>query len=82
MDELKPCPFCGTQAVIGTSRRNHVSVYWVYCLKCRARSDQWFFKEKATEMWNRRVKTAKKKTKKDDCIQHVGYTPEQMGYDK
>ena len=28
------------------------------------------------------LKKDKRKTAEDDSIQHVGYTPEQMGYDK
>ena len=61
MIELLPCPFCDGEASIGDSKRNGVSTYWVYCEKCRARSDNWFFAEKAAEMWNRRFRQVRKK---------------------
>ncbi len=51
--ELKPCPFCGSEAkVIGSDK---YSDYLTKCLKCGASSEYFDTREKAAEAWNRRV---------------------------
>lgn len=59
MDELKPCPFCGSKAELkrwwtglGISRYTNR----VQCTnkKCRCNSGDWKIKPKAIAAWNRR----------------------------
>ena len=60
MEELKPCPFCGGEAVIrewyirGTANRKH---YRVECKNCGARCTAWEYNRinKAIAAWNRRA---------------------------
>ena len=63
MEKLKPCPFCGGEAVImeryrkGTTNRK---MYWVECKACWAaqyhgNDGGYRTKAKATEAWNRRM---------------------------
>lgn len=55
--ELKPCPFCGSDAKLEQHypymQRRIVSK--ICCTKCRANSGIWGMKNKAIEAWNRRV---------------------------
>lgn len=55
MDELKPCPFCGSKEV----RMRFDSViesYYVTCKKCGAEVSQFYgLKDEAVEAWNRRA---------------------------
>lgn len=57
--KLKPCPFCGGEAVEITKwmpvQRRHSTV--VRCKECRANSGVWKIKKKASEHWNRRVES-------------------------
>ena len=59
MDKLKPCPFCGGEAVIVNIDfyiDNSGGTYGIRCTKCRACSSmRCDSEEKAIEAWNRRV---------------------------
>jgi len=59
MDKLKPCPFCGSKKVIvseGYIRIDtHPHGYRGTCLKCHSHAYH-ETKEKAIEIWNRRIK--------------------------
>lgn len=63
MTELKPCPFCGAEAVIVNLRprpNSHYSrkrPYVVKCSKCRCAMQYVYFEteEEAAKVWNRRV---------------------------
>ena len=52
--ELKPCPFCGGEAVINPVFDLHV--YFVHCKNCDCAIGR-FYRDKcdAIEAWNRRV---------------------------
>lgn len=69
-EELKPCPFCGGEAVIKAVNRNYGLTIWCQCLKCDARTKGYCLdtnnedatidniencKNRALEQWNRRV---------------------------
>ena len=65
MEELKPCPFCGGEAVLYTTVENcylPIGKVWVYCKTCRSTSQSFkdtshdgLFITKAIEAWNRRA---------------------------
>lgn len=48
---LKPCPFCGGEAVYRTT----MGVYWVKCIKCGVSIDAAGDKKTANERWNQRA---------------------------
>ena len=54
MDELKPCPFCGGEAVLGMD----FDWFYVYCINCQAQIEK-TYKEEAIEAWNRRAEYGK-----------------------
>lgn len=56
VDELKPCPFCGGKAQIGSEPNKH---YFVNCRKCYARCQSFMLKSIAILEWNRRHEAAK-----------------------
>jgi|GEM_PF-3133935 len=51
--ELKPCPFCGSEAYVGIET---TSIYWsVGCSKCHCHFERTFTtKMQAIKFWNRR----------------------------
>ena len=55
--ELKPCPFCGGEAVVATWRDEHgrLDPTVIGCSVCKAQSGLYDRKKQATEAWNRRV---------------------------
>ena len=60
--ELKPCPFCGGKASIGTKTFDVFNMAaYVFCTKCNARTGlikedvNYAAIEKAKETWNHRV---------------------------
>ena len=56
-NKLKPCPFCGGEALIYTNTIiKNLPTYSVYCSECYARTyGMYDTKEQAIENWNRRV---------------------------
>ena len=53
-DILKPCPFCGGQAMV---RIDSMYIYYIECttLSCTARDTRWFKSyDEAVEAWNTR----------------------------
>lgn len=51
MTELKPCPFCGSQAKIMHGPGDS----WVECMGCHCMSEMHTMESRAVEDWNRRV---------------------------
>lgn len=49
MEELKPCPFCGGEAIPPNELDHHVS-----CSECRASGGNWAEYDSAVEAWNTR----------------------------
>ena len=50
--KLKPCPFCGGEALI---KQDQYSRSYVVCPNCDTRSAARFDAARAAEAWNRRV---------------------------
>lgn len=59
IDELKPCPFCGGEAIF---KRDKIGIYSVQCSRCKCMTTFQFdfgkgekeSKRKAAVVWNRR----------------------------
>ena len=51
-DELKKCPFCGSEAELNFQE---LYGYFVSCPKCLARSRALMRKQNAIDAWNRRA---------------------------
>jgi Lar family restriction alleviation protein len=50
-EELKPCPFCGGEAM----ERKSNKLYYVFCKNCSVKTVDSITKDAAIEAWNRRV---------------------------
>lgn len=57
MEKLKPCPFCGGEAVMQAPNMHHVT-----CIACRdcMVSSKWGKPEDVVAMWNKRVEPTAK----------------------
>ena len=58
MSELKPCPFCGSKAILETftTAFEKVPRYRVRCEKCFCQTNWDYFEaDEVIEAWNRRV---------------------------
>lgn len=51
--ELKPCPFCGGEAI--ERRAASYPVFWVKCEACEAEGPTKALEKDAVEAWNRRA---------------------------
>lgn len=60
MDKLKPCPFCGGEAVVRGHHNRFTEWYLCSCPKCHISQtgSEYGFKFEAIEAWNRRVNDA------------------------
>lgn len=73
-EELKPCPFCGGEAVIKAVNKNYGFTIWCQCQKCGAKTEGYCpntnnedatidnienCKNRALEQWNRRANDGK-----------------------
>ena len=63
MNEIMPCPFCGSDAEIktwwgGFAERRYITT--VACTRCRGNSGKWKQKPKAIEAWNKRAENKEK----------------------
>lgn len=57
-DKLKPCPFCGGQAIVSeahTVADETLGLCFVFCKSCRAETSLYRIKQEAIKAWNRRV---------------------------
>lgn len=52
---LKPCPFCGGEALLTTMKTESNNDYLVMCRECSMKTPLCFTKPKAIEVWNKRV---------------------------
>ena len=59
--ELKPCPFCGGEAVARPNLPTYGCevMYYVFCGKCLVRTQLKWTAEQAIEVWNRRAEDEK-----------------------
>ena len=60
MTDLKPCPFCGGEALIGVNKESTVREYFVGCMNCHIRLYKIGYKRFYTEAeaiaaWNART---------------------------
>ena len=53
MDDLKPCPFCGSIDV--EEKQYGDNEFWVSCADCGARISEYEDYDEAIEAWNRRA---------------------------
>lgn len=64
MEELKPCPFCGSDRVNVIEHKFHhlTNSFGVKCFNCKTESYQFFDSRKeAIEAWNKRVSDENKR---------------------
>jgi Lar family restriction alleviation protein len=58
--ELKPCPFCGGEAMHAVDPRNlYNGLYffvYTYCSECGVQTNSYKRQAEATKAWNRRAK--------------------------
>lgn len=60
MSELKPCPFCGGEAAVGSGLSNDEEYYFVNCADCLAATNHLICecapktKKEAAGKWNQR----------------------------
>lgn len=81
--ELKPCPFCGGEAIISRNdmiiKRKTQRCAWVYCQKCGAKTPYYMrsnfehYMRSAIEAWNRR---ADNKSSRQSCKTCKYYAPD------
>ena len=60
-EKLKPCPFCGGEAMVANATREYLSGkteerFAINCISCGANGGDKKTKEEAIEIWNRRTK--------------------------
>ena len=57
---LKPCPFCGGNAVKAVCHKNPDNYdgaeFWVVCAKCHIKTNRSLDEDEPVDLWNRRVK--------------------------
>ena len=53
MDELKPCPFCGGEAVMD-SDGYYRKTFWVSCTYCGCSTQSFWTEKESVEAWNKR----------------------------
>ncbi len=52
-EELKPCPFCGNEAIkVEKTRLDGEGRYYVYCPRCEARGSEQYCAANAIGAWN------------------------------
>lgn len=59
MNELKPCPFCGSKNVSMYTYSGVMEYYYIECKDCYCGTGHEELEEYAVEAWNRRVENEK-----------------------
>lgn len=67
-NELKPCPFCGSDRVTGMTSNDESRLFreWVCCEDCGSSTTIYETKRKAAEAWNNRYKRTCRNVYKDN----------------
>ncbi len=67
MEDLKNCPFCGSENIDESIGLNggHIQAYYIECINCAASSEMFVEKEKAIKAWNTRPESAELLTLQD-----------------
>lgn len=55
MNDLKPCPFCGGEAILETGDGNISEEFYIYCPECDFESGVYSEPQFIVEKWNRRA---------------------------
>jgi len=66
--ELKPCPFCGSEAELSNTiidkhafgKIDYIREYYIQCYGCLVKTRRYLNKEIAIEKWNARVNDEKR----------------------
>lgn len=67
MFDLKPCPFCGGEAILETVDGNSSEEFYIYCPECDFESGVYSEPKFIVEKWNRRVFDGKGRERKRIC---------------
>lgn len=62
MAELKPCPFCGGEAILETVDGNGPEECYIYCPECDFESGVYSEPKFIVEKWNRRADNGDKES--------------------
>ena len=54
-DELKPCPFCGGDAVLYEDRYQYQESAWIRCTRCGIHTQTLIGKNEVIQQWNTRI---------------------------
>lgn len=52
VEKLKPCPFCGGEAVRSMTQNGE---HYIFCITCDAKTNKYLKEEDAAKTWNRRI---------------------------
>ena len=55
MTEVKPCPFCGGEAVMNKYRGREHTCYYIECPSCHISTQVMYSETMVVDIWNRRV---------------------------
>ena len=85
--QLKPCPFCGGEAIHASTRHSYPAEHWVKCSYCFSATTAYGNREAATIAWNTRadatefLREALQQTK-DTLVKHHQWHAAQIDEDE
>ena len=69
MSELKPCPFCGGEAILESNKLRYGTIHSAYCQKCGAEITG-FSEHEAVAAWNRRAQPDEPPVRCAECANY------------